>query len=99
MRRSRPRGAADDLRQSRPGREVKARPDVFALIWNLRLERCLASKGVSARNRSARTCSAADSRASVGTPGSRRTPQRQMTRTDKTAAFFGPTFRAYSSLG
>jgi len=80
------------------GPEVKARPDVFALIWNLRLERCLASKGVPARNRSARSCSAAGSRASVGTPGNRRTPQRQMTRTDKTAALFGPSFREYSSL-
>jgi uncharacterized protein (DUF736 family) len=56
-----------------PGPGVKARPDVFALIWNLRLERWLASKNVSARNRSVRRCSAAGSRASVGTPGNRRT--------------------------
>jgi hypothetical protein len=71
MCRSRPRGVADDLRQSRPEREVKARPDVFALIWNLRLERCLASKGVSARNRSDEVVQQPGSRVSVGTPGSR----------------------------
>lgn len=94
----RPRGVADDLRQSRPGREVKARPDVFALIWNLRLERCLASKGVSARNRSARSCSAAGLEGFGRHAGEQTHPHRQMTRTDKTAALFGPTFREYSSL-
>jgi hypothetical protein len=71
---------------------------VFALIWNLRLKRCLASKGVSARQPFCTKLFSSQLEGFGRHAGEQTHPHRRMTRTDKTAALFGPTFREYSSL-